>query len=293
MGDAPQVHADHVRHLHRRLAGHRRRAAVLRLLVEGRHPRSCAFDKSQVLWAIGLVTALLTAFYMSRQVIMIFFGEAQLGETGRRRAERTAPQPRRPTHDHGDDAHARTSRPWLMTVPLVVLAGARRRAAALINLPFARRLRAPRRSGSSRWSAASEHDARAGRRRTGGVLARRSPTLAGAARHRRWRTLVYQAHRRTSRPVEPAVLRRRPGTSTEAYTAFMGGPGPQAVRRRRRGSTPTSSTARSTASATVVRVAGARARAGCRAGYVRNYALGIGGRRRAAASATFVGEDGF
>ena len=29
-----------------------------------------------MLWVIGLVTALLTAFYMSRQVFMVFFGEA-------------------------------------------------------------------------------------------------------------------------------------------------------------------------------------------------------------------------
>src|SRR5690606_962357 len=34
-----------------------------------------AFDASPVLWALGLVTALLTAFYMSRQVFLVFFGE--------------------------------------------------------------------------------------------------------------------------------------------------------------------------------------------------------------------------
>jgi hypothetical protein len=32
-------------------------------------------ESQMVLWAIGLVTALLTAFYMSRQVFMVFFGE--------------------------------------------------------------------------------------------------------------------------------------------------------------------------------------------------------------------------
>ena len=36
-----------------------------------------AYDKSPVLWALGLVTALLTAFYMTRQVIMVFFGKAR------------------------------------------------------------------------------------------------------------------------------------------------------------------------------------------------------------------------
>src|SRR6202008_392315 len=34
-----------------------------------------AYESNKVLWAIGLVTALLTAFYMSRQVFMVFFGE--------------------------------------------------------------------------------------------------------------------------------------------------------------------------------------------------------------------------
>ncbi|MDY7101710.1 MAG: NADH-quinone oxidoreductase subunit L, partial [Actinomycetota bacterium] len=33
-----------------------------------------AFDVNPALWAVGLVTALLTAFYMSRQVFMTFFG---------------------------------------------------------------------------------------------------------------------------------------------------------------------------------------------------------------------------
>ena len=31
--------------------------------------------KSPVLWAVGLVTALLTAYYMTRQVVLVFFGE--------------------------------------------------------------------------------------------------------------------------------------------------------------------------------------------------------------------------
>lgn len=35
-----------------------------------------AYDKSPVLYAVGLVTALLTAYYMTRQVIMVFYGKA-------------------------------------------------------------------------------------------------------------------------------------------------------------------------------------------------------------------------
>ena len=34
-----------------------------------------AWDHNKGLWVIGLVTALLTAFYMSRQVFMTFFGQ--------------------------------------------------------------------------------------------------------------------------------------------------------------------------------------------------------------------------
>ena len=36
-----------------------------------------AFQKSPALWVVGVVTALLTAFYMSRQVFMVFYGEAK------------------------------------------------------------------------------------------------------------------------------------------------------------------------------------------------------------------------
>ncbi len=36
-----------------------------------------ALVKSPVLYVIGLITAILTAFYMTRQVIMVFFGEAK------------------------------------------------------------------------------------------------------------------------------------------------------------------------------------------------------------------------
>jgi NADH-quinone oxidoreductase subunit L len=63
-----------------------------------------AWNESPVLWGLGLVTALLTAFYMSRQVFMVFFGDA-----------------RWESDDQGHEVHPHES-PWLMTVPLVVLA---------------------------------------------------------------------------------------------------------------------------------------------------------------------------
>ncbi len=49
-----QVHAHHRRHVHRRLAGHRRRASVLRLLVQGRDPaRRLAASPSCCGWSVS------------------------------------------------------------------------------------------------------------------------------------------------------------------------------------------------------------------------------------------------
>ena len=73
-----------------------------------------AFDHSPALWAVGIVTAALTAFYMSRLVFMTFYGDAR----------------------HGDDAHPHEPT-RLMTAPLVLLAGAAV-VAGVINLPFSK-----------------------------------------------------------------------------------------------------------------------------------------------------------
>jgi NADH-quinone oxidoreductase subunit L len=67
-----------------------------------------------VLWAIGLVTALLTAYYMTRQVYLVFFGEPRF---------------------EADEHHQPHESPWVMTLPLVVLAIASVFGGAL-NLPF-------------------------------------------------------------------------------------------------------------------------------------------------------------
>ena len=49
-----------------------------------------AYDKSPVLWVVGLVTALLTAYYMTRQVIMVFYGEARWDDARTKSTARTA-----------------------------------------------------------------------------------------------------------------------------------------------------------------------------------------------------------
>ena len=79
------------------------------------------FAKSPVLYVFGLVTALLTAYYMTRQVIMVFFGEARW-------------------NDHADEHGAHGDfqpheSPKIMLLPLVVLAGLSIVGGAL-QLPF-------------------------------------------------------------------------------------------------------------------------------------------------------------
>ena len=63
---------------------------------------------NRALWAVGTVTALLTAFYMTRQVVMVFFGRARWHDAA---AEHGA---------HGDSAPHES--PATMLVPLGVLA---------------------------------------------------------------------------------------------------------------------------------------------------------------------------
>jgi NADH-quinone oxidoreductase subunit L len=94
----------------------------------------------KALWAIGLVTALLTGYYMSRQVFMVFFGEP-------RWRNEPAPQPAsvgaaaneldletdEPAHREPHES------PWIMTAPLIALS-VLSIVGGLINLPFSDRV---------------------------------------------------------------------------------------------------------------------------------------------------------
>ena len=65
------------------------------------------FAHYKLLWVIGLVTAVLTAYYMSRLEVLAFGGEARFDKPG----------------PHGEPAlHAPHESPWIMRLPLVVLA---------------------------------------------------------------------------------------------------------------------------------------------------------------------------
>src|SRR5690606_30334979 len=97
--------------------------------------------QGRALWAIGIVTALLTAFYMSRQVFMVFFGEPRWdrpvpASVGAAAADDEAGGVE--ATDEAGDGHAEVhphESPWQMTVPLVVLA-VLSAVGEVINLPF-------------------------------------------------------------------------------------------------------------------------------------------------------------
>ena len=88
------------------------------------------FSHNYALWAIGAGTALLTAFYMTRQVWLVFYGPERwrddaelLGVRGHARARRTIT--RIEPHES----------PWTMYVPLLVLA-VLSVVGGIIDLPF-------------------------------------------------------------------------------------------------------------------------------------------------------------
>ena len=72
------------------------------------------------LYVIGIVTALLTAYYMTRQVIMVFFGEAKW-ESHANADEAPEGQEELAHGAHGEFKPHES--PAIMTIPLIVLAG--------------------------------------------------------------------------------------------------------------------------------------------------------------------------
>jgi NADH-quinone oxidoreductase subunit L len=82
-----------------------------------------AFANNRALYVIGVITALLTAYYMTRQVIMVFFGEARWNDHSEEHGA------------HGD--HTPHESPWTMVTPLVVLAGLSIVGGAM-QLPFSK-----------------------------------------------------------------------------------------------------------------------------------------------------------
>jgi len=229
-----------------------------------------AFDANPVLWALGLLTALLTAFYMSRQVFLVFFGEerfrepAALGATGDAgaSAQPEADEPAAEAHGHGHEPH---ESPWLMTAPLVVLAVLAVVGGGL-NLPFTPDLHL-----LGHWLEPVLHgneahvDVETGTKVLLAVVAVVASLvgIAGAV-------AVYLQKR--VEPVEPEVLANG-WYYDSTITAFMGGPGRAAFQALADFDKGVIDGAVNGV-ATLVRTGGRGLRT-LQPGYVRSYALGI------------------
>ena len=154
-----------------------------------------AWDNSPALWAVGLVTALLTAFYMSRQVFLVFFGDGPLATSAERTAEtrRSAPT----------GAPARVA--WTMSAAAGGAGRPARSSAAALNLPFTTTSSFLEQLARSRCVERARGRARRGHRRPRSRWRvhrrRRRPR-----RHRRRRRRL--PGRSRVKPVEPEVLAR-------------------------------------------------------------------------------------
>jgi NADH-quinone oxidoreductase subunit L len=196
-----------------------------------------AWNKSPILWFVGLVTALLTAYYMTRQVVMVFFGEARWREDRPEQAtpahgeavpagaatdtvnEEVAARVAHEGHGFREGEHPHESG-WLMWVPLAVLA-VLAILGGLLDLPFAARL-----EFLGRWlepvvgGAEAHLDVATGLKWVLAIIATIA-ALSGLALG----YLVYE--RRRLKAVEPEFLAHA-WYYDEAVSAFMGGPGEEA-----------------------------------------------------------------
>jgi NADH-quinone oxidoreductase subunit L len=155
----------------------------------------------KALWALGLITALLTAFYMSRQVFMVFFGEPRFEQGG----------------DHAVEPH---ESPWIMTLPLVILAGLALVGGGL-NLPFTGDTKLMERWLAPVLEGAEAHlDVSSGAKVGLAVFATLAGLVGIAVAVR-----IYYQHR--LEPVEPEILAHA-WYYDEAISAFVGGPGREA-----------------------------------------------------------------
>ncbi|MEA5545941.1 proton-conducting transporter membrane subunit, partial [Limnoraphis robusta CCNP1324] len=105
----------------------------------------------KALWVIGIIVAALTAFYMTRQLIMTFYGDEKWRiadprpevEAAEDADVEDAPAIAHASADGHDDHHHLTPEhtpresPWTMLAPLVVLAGFAV-VAGVLNLPFSK-----------------------------------------------------------------------------------------------------------------------------------------------------------
>jgi len=226
-----------------------------------------AWDKSPILWLVGVVTAGLTAYYMSRQVFLVFFGEERWKTAAAAGGKDMAGVSAGDAGHGGHREFKPHESPATMTLPLVVLA-ALAAVGGLLLLPFGSlhpletwlepvfgdRLHELSLSGSSQLAFA-----------LGTVVL----ALVGIA----IAYLIYLGHKAREESVEPTVLRRawyvdplyaavieRPGRMLSNWCAYF--LDAKVIDGAVNGV------------AALVRGGGSRLRA-VQSGYVRNYALAV------------------
>jgi NADH-quinone oxidoreductase subunit L len=91
--------------------------------------------ESPALYAIGILTAILTAFYMTRQIIMVFFGEARWTSLANAEEAPEVAEGEPPVETHNAHGEFKPHEsPPIMWIPLVALAGVAA-LGGLINMP--------------------------------------------------------------------------------------------------------------------------------------------------------------
>jgi NADH-quinone oxidoreductase subunit L len=211
-----------------------------------------AYDKSPVLWAFGLATALLTAYYMTRQVYLVFFGTERWREAQ--------------SDEHGRLPH---EAPWTMLSPLVVLALLSVAGGAL-NLPFTEKLKVLEHWLAPVFGTALREVSVSTGLEVGLAVGSAAVALLGVtAGLQLWRG-------RAERPeLEPAVLQQAWYVDA-AVSALVAGPGTAVAVVMADKVDAGLIDGAVNGVAAVVRAAGTRLRR-VQTGYVRNYALGVAG----------------
>jgi len=160
-----------------------------------------AWEKSPALWALGLLTALLTAYYMTRQVIMVFFGEAKWKDA---------------QDGHGHELHPHES-PAVMWIPLAILAVLSVVGGGL-NLPFHHDVKF-----LEQWLEPVVHHAEVvSTQSTGTKIALAVVAVLSGLIGIVGAILVYAKHK--VKAIEPEILANA-WYVDKGYAAFMGGPG--------------------------------------------------------------------
>ncbi|HET9441957.1 MAG TPA: NADH-quinone oxidoreductase subunit L, partial [Acidimicrobiales bacterium] len=253
-----------------------------------------AWGRNPVLWGVGLVTALLTAYYMSRQVFLVFYGDerwrqlvpvpASVGAAANTGVTAGQGEEAHGTDVHGaGTGHADTGghggghgsepheSPWVMTLPLVVLAGLAA-LGGLLNLPLWKKSLWLEHWLEPSFGHALAHPTLTTGTKVGLAAAATAAALAGIGiAWTRW----YARRPEENRALEPVILQRAWGVD-DAYSAAVGGPGRVAAAFAAFTVDKGIIDGAVNGVATLVRNGGGALRK-VQTGFVRNYALGIAG----------------